>query len=147
MNYMWKISHKKQQHDCRDIISYNLMQFKPMDFMGGFCDINESREMPFCIRINMLLSLEVVIVHCKQKWCQMMSNDTSNPQINRVFSTAVVYGISLHWIVLRSNRYCKIIFKMDTYELDLTIGWVFFQKAIIRNIIFLSSIGSDLIQF
>lgn len=103
--------------------------------------------MPFCIRINMLLSLEVVIVHCKQKWCQMMSNDTSNPQINRVFSTAVVYGISLHWIVLRSNRYCKIIFKMDTYELDLTIGWVFFPKSYYKkhNLSFLHWLWSDTI--
>lgn len=52
--------------------------------------------MPLCIRINVLLSLEVVIVRRKQKWCQAMSNDTSNPQINRVFSIATVYGISLH---------------------------------------------------
>ena len=51
-----------------------------------------------------------------------MSNDTSNPQIKRVFSIVVVYGISLHRIVLKSNRYCKIILKMNTYELDLTIG-------------------------
>lgn len=36
---------------------------------------------------------------------------------------------------------------MNSYELDLTIGLGFFQKAIIINLIFLSSIGSDLIQF
>lgn len=69
------------------------MQFKPTDFKGGFCDTNDSRDMPFCNLINMLLPWEVVTVDHKQKWHQTMSNGKSNPQINKVLSSAVVWYV------------------------------------------------------